>query len=129
MTDLTKFDSSTIMKSVRERIQETFVSLIPEEHWEALCKKEVDEFFREKENHEWYRTVSHFQKIIQEELSKLSAKKIQEFLADYDSQIWAGDGMKCSEMLKELIIKSAPEIFASTFGNMFQTVVSRMKQY
>lgn len=39
MTEIQKFDPSTLMEGVKERIKATFVSLIPDDQWEALCKR------------------------------------------------------------------------------------------
>lgn len=33
------------MQGVKERIKATFVSLIPDDQWEAMVKKEIDDFF------------------------------------------------------------------------------------
>ena len=129
MTELQKFDPSTLMDGVRQRIKATFVSLIPDDHWEALCKREVDEFFREKGRYDYHRTISDFQKICQEELVELSRQKINKFLEEYDSTLWVDDGIKLSDKLGELIASKAPEIFAATFGNMFQNAISQMKRY
>ena len=48
-TQVQKFDPATLMQGVKDRIKATFVSLIPEEQWEEMVKKEVDKFFREYE--------------------------------------------------------------------------------
>lgn len=44
-TQIEKFDPSTLMNGVRDRIKATFVSLIPDEQWEQLVRKEADSFF------------------------------------------------------------------------------------
>lgn len=129
MSQLQKFDPSKLMDGVRERIKATFVSLIPDDQWEALCKREADEFFAEKSRQDYHRTISDFQKICQEELVLASREKIKAFLADYDSQLWTDDGVKLSDKLGELLISKAPEIFTATFGNMFQSAVTNMKRY
>ena len=41
-TQVQKFDPATLMQGVKDRIKATFVSLIPEEQWEEMVKKEVD---------------------------------------------------------------------------------------
>lgn len=43
-TQVQKFDPATLMQGVKDRIKATFVSLIPEEQWEEMVKKEVDKF-------------------------------------------------------------------------------------
>ena len=132
MSDLQKFDPSTLMEGVRQRIKATFVSLIPDEQWDQLCQKEVDNFFKEYETNNNYnnRTYkSEFREVCKEILTEVSKEKIKVFLSEYDSTTWVDDGFKCSDKLAELIIKLAPEIFSATFGNMFQNAVSQMKRY
>jgi len=43
-----KFDPSKLMDGVRDRIKATFVSLIPDDQWEVMVKKEIDAFFEPK---------------------------------------------------------------------------------
>jgi hypothetical protein len=40
-----KFDPSTLMQGVKDRIKATFVSLIPDDQWDGMVKKEIDAFF------------------------------------------------------------------------------------
>jgi hypothetical protein len=131
MTELQRFDPSALMDGVRQRIKATFVSLIPDEHWEQLCQKEVDSFFREKDRYDHNDRTYHseFQGVCKEVLTEICKEKIKLFLTEYDATVWTNDGMQASEKLKEMIIKMAPEIFAATFANMFQNAVSQMKRY
>jgi hypothetical protein len=120
------------MEGVRSRIKATFVSLIPDDHWEELCKKEINNFFCEKDNyHSNKRSFkSDFTEVCKEVLTEISKEKVKQFLSEYDSTVWANDGgLQASDKLKEMIIKMAPEIFAATFANMFQNAVSQMKRY
>lgn len=130
MTDLQKFDPSALMEGVRQRIKATFVSLIPEDHWEQLCQKEVDNFFKEKDRNSrndcYYE--SEFQGVCKQVLNEIAREKIQNFLSTYDSTVWENGNIKASDNLKEMIIKMAPEIFAATFSNMFQHAVQLMRR-
>ena len=44
-----KFNPATLMQGVRDRIKATFVSLIPDNEWDIMVEKEVNEFFKLKE--------------------------------------------------------------------------------
>ena len=59
--EIEKFDPSKLMDGVRDRIKATFVSLIPEDHWEKLVQAEIDKFFA-KYDRDTYRkqSVSNF---------------------------------------------------------------------
>lgn len=126
MGEIEKFDPSTLMQGVKDRIKATFVSLIPEEKWEELCNKEIEEFFRE-EDAVYKKHVSDFRTICREVMSEIAKEKIKEALSVYSSQIWEDGQLKVNDKLKELLIKAAPEIWASQFGNMFQNTVNNMK--
>lgn len=128
MTDIEKFDPSTLMQGVKDRIKSTFVSLIPEAKWEELCKKEIDEFFEEKHiDKKEYK--SDFRQICREILGEIAKEKIKEALTEYDSLVWEGSERKVNDKLKELLIKCAPDIWAAQFGSMFQNIVHNMKRY
>lgn len=43
--EIEKFDPSKLMQGVKDRIKATFVSLIPDEQWDQMVKKEIDAFF------------------------------------------------------------------------------------
>lgn len=44
-SQLEKFDPSTLMQGVKDRIKSTFVSLIPDAQWDSMVQKEIDSFF------------------------------------------------------------------------------------
>lgn len=129
--EIQKFDPSTLMEGVRQRIKATFVSLIPDDQWEELCKKEIDNFFDEKNTYNSSNRdyKSEFSEVCKVVLTELSKEKIKQYITDYDSIVWVDGGLQCSEKLSQLIIKLAPEIFTATFGNMFQNAISQMKRY
>jgi hypothetical protein len=129
--EIQKFDPSTLMDGVKQRIKATFVSLIPDDHWEQLCKKEMDAFFREGEtrfnNNNSY--PSEFRKVCNEVMTEMAKQKISEGLEEYKSSVWENNKVKSSEQLKQLLIDNAPQVFANTFSNMFQEAINRMKTY
>ena len=129
MNEIHKFDSSVIMKNVKEKIKDTFVGLIPEEHWLGMCQKEIDDFFREdrkSRNNDIY--LSNFSIVCNEVLKELSKEKIKLFLEQYSSSIWNNNQIVPNEMLVDLLKKHANEIFVATFANMFQSAISSMQQ-
>lgn len=127
-TEIQKFDPSSLMQGVKDRIKSTFVSLIPEDHWEQLCKKEVDEFFNPRGIQDTRIYKSDFQVLCRTLMSEIATEKVKEALKAYDSKIWSNTNQpEASDQLKDLLIKHAPEIFASTVGRMFQQVIYNMR--
>lgn len=128
MTEIEKFDPSQLMQGVKDRVRATFVSLIPDEHWQAMIQKEVDDFFKETE---WSyshsrETRSSFGTICLDVLNQLTKEKLIVAMQDYKSTLWNSNTQQyqMSDALKDLMIKHAPEIFAATLGNMFQQVIN-----
>ena len=37
------------MKAIRDKIKDSFASLITDEQWNEMIKKEIDEYFKERE--------------------------------------------------------------------------------
>lgn len=126
------FNPNTIMNNVRDKIKATFVDLIPDEHWEGMVNKEIDDFFKNREGYstqrEW-RNMSDFQKICFESFEQETKSKIQEMLKVYTATGWENNEPKISDELKKLLEDNAASIFTRTIGNMFQQAVSSMRNY
>lgn len=128
-TAIEKFDPSMLMEGVKQRIKATFVSLIPEDQWEVLCQKQIDEFFEKKERYNNREAYSYFGDICKDVLKEEAKNKVKLYLDKYDSKIWSSslNGREPNKHLLDLLIKSAPEIFAATFGSMFQRVIQDIR--
>lgn len=128
--EIEKFDPASLMNGVRDRIKATFVALIPEAHWEQLCQKEIDNFFSNKiaiDKSKQY--TSEFQLICFEILTKWASEHLKNCLSSYISPHWNNvfDGVEPSDLLKDLLVKNAPEIFANVFANMASKVIYNLK--
>ena len=68
-----QYDPSKLMEMVRDKIRATYVSMIPEEQWTQMVKKEIDAFFAEYEpGYRNYEKVSNFRYVVFGELEKKS---------------------------------------------------------
>lgn len=124
------FDPSALMQGVKDRVKATFVSLIPDEQWEQMISREAEEFFRTKDRYQSaHSRISDFSIIVNEVLSTVARERINAFLVEYESHIWDGNSNmpRAGDLLKELMIKNAPEIFTSIFGNMMQNAINNMR--
>lgn len=129
MTDVQKFDPAMLMQGVKDRIKATFVSLIPDDKWDEMVQKEVDDFFTNKPRDGYSKVYyADFHAICREVLIDMSKIKILEFLETYKENGWAGTLPKANELLKQMIVENAPEIFASTFASMFQMALMNMRR-
>lgn len=131
MSEIQKFDPALLMQGVRERIKATFVSLIPDDQWAALCEKEIRKFFEPtKDRYNNYHQMSSFSMVCNEVLKDFSKEKLREFMKDYDAEIWNSitNQKEAPVLLKELLIKHAGEIFVATFSGMFNEAVQQLKR-
>lgn len=129
--DIEKFDPSQLMNGVRNRIKATFVSLIPDEQWEKMIKKEADNFFASREKPTYYDRdksgKSEFQLVCIDVMNEVAKIKIGEYLEQYKNEIWNGNELVANEKLKQLLIEYAPQILASMMANKCQQVINEMK--
>jgi hypothetical protein len=127
MTNIEKFDPSKLMDGVRDRIKATFVSLIPDEQWEQLCKTEIEKFFAADKRDNYSYNWSNFQNVCQGVLTEITKEKIKEFLEKYDGKVWENNNVKPNDVLLDLLKKNAAELFASMMGRHLATALQEMR--
>lgn len=130
MSEIQKFDPSQLMQGVRDRIKATFVSLIPDEQWEQMIKKEADGFFAKKENYSNRDYISDFQQECRKVMNDVAKEKVILFMKTYDHQLWNGniDMPEPTDALKQLLLKMAPELFVGMMSNMIQKTISEISR-
>lgn len=123
-SNIEKFDPSTLMQGVKDRIKATFVSLIPDEQWDQMVQLEVDKFFREeidiKSNYNSTR-YSSFELLVNQSLEEECKKRLHEYMSgpEFESK-WNGYGKAtASESIKKAMIDNSGEILAGMFAGMF----------
>lgn len=129
-TQVQKFDPATLMQGVKDRIKATFVSLIPEEQWEEMVKKEVDKFFREYEiRGDGRRYVSDFSSLVTSLLKEECERRMKEYLGSSEFQtIWADNGQKTiNHAIREMMIENSGLILCNMYQEMFHAMLCRFK--
>ena len=81
MSEVQKFDPAQLMQGVRERVKATFVSLIPDEQWEQMIKKECDDFFTRNSRYSDYNAASPFSILCREELANYASHTEKSWIA------------------------------------------------
>lgn len=125
-----KFDPSTLMQGVKDRIKATFVSLIPDTQWEQMVKTEVDGFFKTRESGYNYRSqVSDFTVLVNDCLKEECKKRMTEYLTSDDFITnYTNNGVPVvTEKVKQLIIENSGEILASMMGGVFSVMLMDFK--
>lgn len=114
---------ATVQEKVKERIQASFVDLIPPELWEGMVQQHIAEFQRDM-----------LPKLVKDE----AEKRVRAMLADeFGKPAWIGHfyggrtaaeyGQDPSAMVLEIVKQAAPDLVASLFGRIVQGVVMEIR--
>lgn len=148
-----KFDPSTLMQGVKDRIKATFVSLIPDGQWETMVQKEVDAFFEMRTqtiSQKTSRTSSYggtstetfvsaeeksspFRNLVWEHCAQLTIQVLKEQVTkDYFTNQWNAGEMDFTEGMRKIIVEAAPLAAAKFFEkiafNMSQDLRNAIQQ-
>jgi len=125
--EVQKFDPSTLMQGVKDRIKATFVSLIPDEQWEQMVKKEVDDFFNTKDREYNNRNrYSDFQAIVRTELEAEARKRLLDYISSPDfNTVWQGSGLPvATEFVKNMVVENSGAILSNFYAGMASMMIS-----
>jgi hypothetical protein len=123
-TEIKQFDASQAMASVKERIKDAFVSLIPDEQWEQMVKKEVGSYFEVKTEGYQRGQSSDFTMDVHQVLKAEVDKRVKEYLQSNFTTVWDQNGVaKCNQKVEEMITKNAGKILAEMIGGSIQMML------
>ncbi len=121
--------SDTIRDRIRLSIQKEFVNAIPDDAWDKLIAAEIALFMEDK--HRGGRTeTSPLRKMIFEELKKLFAKKIDDYLASpaFFSSECDEQGIElASSAVEDILTRIGPALWKAAIGSVVQDVVQKMR--
>jgi len=127
-TAVEKFDLATLMNGVRERIRATFVSLIPDNAWEQMVKKEMTDFMAVKERNYRRDRYSDFSQVVFEVMEERAIKTVNKIMEEYASWNWDEHGRQIvSEKIQEMILTHAGQILLNVVGSMIQGNINELK--
>lgn len=103
---------------VKAKIKADLAGLVPDEMWEGLVRKQIDEFM-----------TKDLTPLIQAELKAHFAGFIREELGkpEWSSSQWVGNNMIGSELVRGVIVDAAPQILASLLAGAAQSVVYQLQ--
>ena len=119
-----RYDPEELIERVRDKIKNTYVSLIPDEQWTQMVKKEVDSFFAERDGDSRGYRISTFQQVVYNEL-ELKAKEIaKQYFNSISNHEW-NNGQVCpGEFVKQLFAEKSGEILLNVLGGMVQCAIN-----
>jgi len=129
--EIEKFDPSTLMQGIKDRIKATFVSLIPDDQWEQMVKTEIHKYF-EKKGEAGYRRneATEFEIMVRHTLDEECRKRIITYLSSPEFDVtWNNTGYPvCTETMKKMLIDNSGDILANMMGGMFASMLQNFKQ-
>ena len=126
MSNIKTFDPNDALASVRERIKDAFVSLIPEDRWGAMVKAEVDQYFQENYVDNYNRPrISKFGIDVHEILKEETKLRTKQYLAENFPYMWDEHGNPAAgEAVEKFIIKHSAQILSSVIGGHIQNALA-----
>lgn len=144
-----KFDPSTLMQGVKDRIKSTFVSLIPDGQWDTMVQKEIDEFFKLRKTIISKKTAqsvtygnkiqdtfvnveqesSPFRDLVWDYCAEMTLIILKEKInKEYFTQHWVHSQMELKDNMKQLIKEAAPLAAATFFERIAFGLVNDLQQ-
>lgn len=130
--EVAPFKPVDVADKIRDRIQSSFVDLIPQDAWDAMIKGAIDEFTHKPAGD----SLSNYQpkpSKIQQMISRAIEERFRESMnaelnkPEY-SGIWTAQGSLPSEMATEIAKAAAPQLQAAFFAQMTQMLILQLKQ-
>lgn len=126
--EIKKFNQEDALNSVKDRIKDAFVSLIPDDQWNAMVKKEIDEYFKEVDsgyNYNNQRRTSKFQLDVHQVLTEEVKKSAKEYLTtNFQVMCGSADGATAvNKMVEEFMIKNSGKILADMLAGQVSIIL------
>lgn len=132
--EIQKFDPTKLMEGIKDRIKAEFASLIPDEQWNQMVKKEVDDFFNTTEQDRSYQSsiMNHktrFDFLIKEMLSQYCTDKFKEYLNSEKFTVMFDSKGKSimSAAITKIMVENSGDILMNFFGGMMDSAITDLK--
>lgn len=130
--EVAPFKPADVADKIRDRIQSSFVDLIPQEAWDGMIKGAIHEFTHKPagdyhSNHQ--PKPSRLQGMINKEIEERFRASMKAELDKPEYQgLWTAQGSLPSEIATEIAKAAAPQLQAAFFGQMTQMLILQLKQ-
>jgi len=125
--EVKKFDAADAMLSVKEKIKDAFVSLIPDEQWNEMVQKEIKSYFEVKEERYDNRMyASDFTRTVHSELTSEVKVRVKTYLQENFNNVWYDNGVPiCNAKVEEMITKNAGKILSDMIGGSISMALNQ----
>ena len=131
--EITKFDPSTYVDKVRDKIKQSLIDTIPDEQWNAMLRAEISSFFETKTDHDRYsgapsKRPSEFHRIVQTVLEEETKKHVREMLNSPEWKMyWDGTKQQAGEEIARLVRENGAAIMAKWLEAAVGQVISNIQ--
>ena len=128
--EIKKFDVNEAMQAVKGKIKDAFVSLIPDEQWDAMVKKEVDTYFKETEYNSGYGGNKIYQSDFGRDVSAMLRievnERVKEYLTKNFQTTWYDNGVPiCNALIEKMITDNAGKVLTNLIGGTLQMALNQ----
>lgn len=129
-----QWNPNDVVETVKDRIRDQFVSLIPEDVFRKMVQTEIAEFMSSRERrYNSERQLSPLQETIISELMAAAKEEVMKLINDPASDwkaFWNGNSGKeeAGKNIKKFMLENSAEIIERTIGGMFQRVLGNMQR-
>jgi len=125
--EIEKYNPTSIMKSVTDKIKVTFAELIPDAEWENLVKKQVTLFFEDKTDRYGTVTQSEFTKMCQELIREVARDHIKTHMEKTYKRSFDKNNNQIDEAVKEMVMNNASKMFTNMMSQAASQAVWNMQ--
>jgi len=121
-----------VMKTVREKIQDSFVNLIPQDKWDDLIQKEINDFMDasyDNQSYNDYHRVTKFKQLVRSELEKNAKDYIFTYITErYKEKGWdyKSNKLMINKEIEKIIVENGDKIFAGVIQVFVQNAINNM---
>lgn len=132
-TEVAKFDPTTYVDKVRDKIKQSLIDIIPDEQWNAMLGAEISGFFKEQVvpgngYRETTAKPSEFRRIVLGVLEEETKKRVRDMLATPEwGSYWDGNKQKAGEEIARIAQENGAAIMAKWLEAAIGQVISNIR--
>lgn len=129
--EVAKFDPTTYVDKVRDKIKQSLVDVIPDEQWDAMLRVEIEAFFATKVTSQYgeqREQPSEFRRIVTGVIAEETKKRVQAVLNGPEwTAYWDGTKMKIGDEIGRIARENGAAILAKWLEGAIAQVIEGIR--
>jgi hypothetical protein len=130
-SEVTKFDPTSYVDKVREKIKQSLIDVIPDDQWNAMLRAEIGAFFENRVTSNYGQQTTHsseFRRIVTGVIEEETKRRIREMLSGPDwASYWDGTKQQAGEEIARLARENGAAILAKWLESAITQVISSIR--